>query len=90
MKLIFAPIGIVAGLIAGFIAQKLFERVWAVFDEEEPPEPDQREARYAKLIPALLVEGAVFRVTKGLVDHGVRSGFARTTGRWPGEERDAS
>lgn len=90
MKLIFAPIGIVAGLIAGTIAQKLFDRVWAVFDEEEPPEPDQREARYTKLIPALLVEGAVFRLTKGLVDHGVRSGFARATGRWPGEERDAS
>lgn len=90
MKLIFAPIGIVTGLIAGFLAQKLFERVWAIFDEEEPPEPDQREARYAKLIPALLIEGAVFRLTKGLVDHGVRSGFARSTGRWPGEERDAA
>lgn len=90
MKLIFAPIGIVAGLVAGFLAQKLFERVWAIFDEEEPPEPDQREARYAKLIPALLIEGAVFRLTKGLVDHGVRSGFARSTGRWPGEERDVA
>ena len=90
MKLIFAPIGIVAGLLAGLIAQKGFDRVWAVFDEEEPPEPDQREIRYAKLIPALLIEGAIFRLTKGLVDHGVRGGFARLTGRWPGEERDES
>ncbi len=88
MKLIFAPIGIVAGLLAGLIAQKGFDRLWAVFDEEEPPEPDQREIRYAKLIPALLIEGAIFRLTKGLVDHGVRGGFARLTGRWPGEERD--
>lgn len=90
MKLIFAPIGIVAGLLAGLIAQKGFDRLWAVFDEEEPPEPDQREIRYAKLIPALLIEGAIFRLTKGLVDHGVRGGFARLTGRWPGEERDES
>jgi hypothetical protein len=90
MKLIFAPIGIVAGLLAGLIAQKGFDRLWAVFDEEEPPEPDQREIRYAKLIPALLIEGAVFRLTKGLVDHGVRGGFARLTGSWPGEERDES
>ncbi len=90
MKLIFAPIGIVAGLLAGLIAQKGFDRLWAIFDEEEPPEPDQREIRYAKLIPALLIEGAVFRLTKGLVDHGVRGGFARLTGRWPGEERDES
>jgi hypothetical protein len=86
MKLIFAPIGILAGLVAGFAAQKAFERVWAVFDDEEPPEPDQREARYPKLIAALLLEGAVFRLTKGLVDHGVRGGFARLTGSWPGEK----
>lgn len=85
MKLLFAPIGIIAGLLAGMIAQKGFDRLWAVFDEEEPPEPDQRDAPYSKLIAALVVEGAVFRLTKGVVDHGVRSGFARMTGRWPGE-----
>lgn len=86
MKLIFAPIGIVAGLLAGFAAQKGFERLWAVFDEEEPPEPDQRDASYPKLIAALVVEGAVFRLTKGVVDHGVRAAFARATGSWPGED----
>jgi hypothetical protein len=90
MKLIFAPIGIVAGLLAGLVAQKAFDRIWAIFDEEEPPEPDQREIRYAKLIPALLIEGAIFRLTKGLVDHGVRGRFARLTGKWPGEEEEVS
>lgn len=93
MKLLFAPIGIIAGLLAGMLAQKGFDRLWAVFDEEEPPEPDQRDVFYPKLIAALVVEGAVFRLTKGVVDHGVRSGFARMTGRWPGEkpaERSAS
>lgn len=90
MKLIFAPIGIIAGLLAGLAAQKAFDRLWAIFDEEEPPEPDQRQIRYAKLIPALLIEGAIFRLTKGLVDHGVRGGFARLTGKWPGEEEEDS
>ena len=86
MKLVFAPIGILAGLAAGFAAQKGFERLWAVFDDEEPPDPSDRSARYAKLIPALLVEGAIFRLTKGIVDHGLRGGFARLTGSWPGDE----
>ncbi len=90
MKLLFAPIGIVAGLLAGMVAQKGFDRLWAVFDEEEPPEPDQRDASYPKLIAALVVEGAVFRLTKGVVDHSVRGGFARMTGRWPGEEAEAA
>jgi hypothetical protein len=50
VKLVFAPIGIIAGLLAG----------------------------------------AIFRLTKGLVDHGVRGGFARATGRWPGDKRAES
>jgi hypothetical protein len=89
MKLVFAPIGIIAGLLAGLVAQKGFERLWAAFDDEEPPEPDQRDPSYPKLIAALVVEGAVFRLTKGVVDHGVRRGFAGLTGSWPGEEKPA-
>jgi hypothetical protein len=40
-----------------------------------------------KLLPALIIEGALFRIVRGLVDHGTRHGFARVTGSWPGEER---
>jgi len=87
MKLLFAPVGIGAGLLAGFAAQKAFEALWGVFDDEEAPEPDQREIPWPKLIAALAIEGAVFRIVKGAVDHSARSGFASLTGRWPGEER---
>lgn len=90
MKLIFAPIGVIAGLLAGLLAQKGFDRIWAAIDDEEPPEPDQRDVPYRKLIPALLVEGAIFRLTKGMVDHGVRGAFARLTGSWPGESRGSA
>ena len=89
MKLLFAPIGIAAGLLAGVAAKKSFERVWAAFDEEDPPQPDQADASYPKLIAALAIEGAVFRLTKGVVDHGTRRAFARATGRWPGEDPSA-
>jgi uncharacterized protein DUF4235 len=87
MKILFAPIGIVTGLIAGLAAQKVFERLWAVVDDEDPPAPDQRQVAIPKLIAALLVEGAIFRLVKGITDHGVRSGVTRLTGRWPGEDR---
>ncbi len=85
-KLLFSPVGIVAGLLAGLLARRGFERAWAAFDDEEAPEPDQRDAPFAKLIPALALEGAIFRLVKGLVDHSSRRGFRRMTGRWPGEE----
>jgi hypothetical protein len=86
VKLVFAPLGIAAGLLAGFAAQKGFERVWAVIDDEDPPAADQRDAPLPKLVAALILEGAIFRLTKGIVDHGARGGFARATGSWPGDE----
>ncbi len=33
-----------------------------------------------------VVEGAIFRLVKGLTDHGARWAFAGATGTWPGEE----
>ncbi len=86
MRFLFAPIGILAGLAAGFAAQKGFERLWAVFDDEEAPEAEDREVSYPKLAVALIVEGAIFRLVKGMTDRGARLGFASITGRWPGEE----
>ena len=86
MKVLFAPIGIGAGLMAGFVAQKVFDRIWAAFDDEDPPEPDQRGTPVLKLVTALALQGAVFRIVKGLTDRGARSGFATLTGRWPGED----
>jgi hypothetical protein len=86
MKLIFAPISIVLGLIAGILGKKVFETAWGLVDDQEPPKPEYREVEWPKLIGALVVEGAIFRLVKGLVDHGTRRGFASLTGSWPGDE----
>jgi hypothetical protein len=85
MRALFAPIGILAGLAAGFAAQKGFERIWAMVDAEDPPEAEDREVSYPKLVAALVLEGAIFRLVKGMTDHGARAGFASLTGRWPGD-----
>lgn len=86
MKILFAPIGIGAGIVAGLVAQKAFERLWAVIDDEDPPEPDDRGAPLLKLVAALAIEGAIFRLAKGLTDRGARTGFAGMIGRWPGDD----
>lgn len=86
MKVLFAPIGILAGLAAGFAAQKGFDLLWARIDKQEQPEPEDREVSYPKLATALVLEGAIFRLVKGMVDHGARRGFAYATGSWPGED----
>jgi hypothetical protein len=86
MKFLFTPVSIVAGLIAGMLGKKIFERLWSLVDEEEPPKPEHREFSWPKMIAALAVEGAIFSLVKGLTDHGARTAFARATGAWPGEE----
>jgi hypothetical protein len=86
-KIILAPIGIVAGLLAGLLAKKLFDFVWSRVSEEEAPRPDQHQVTWPRLVAALILEGAIFRLVKGIVDHETRAGFHKLTGTWPGEER---
>ncbi len=87
MSVLFRPFGIVAGIAAGILARKLFEKGWGSVDDEDPPQADQSDVELPKLVLALLLEGAIFALVKGLVDHGARSAFARYTGVWPGEKR---
>jgi hypothetical protein len=85
-KLLFIPFSIVGGLIAGFISKKVFDLAWGLVDEEKPPEPEHRDVTWLKLAVALALEGAIFRMMRGLADRGSRLGFYRLTGAWPGEE----
>jgi len=87
MKLLFIPFSVIGGLIAGILGKKVFEGVWGVIDNEEPPEPEHRDASWAKVVIAAALEGAIFRATRAAVDRGSRIAFANTVGSWPGEER---
>lgn len=86
MKLLFKPIGILSGRLAGVTARRLTDRLWNVIDDGKPPRPEQRAAAWPKLAAGLAVEGAVFAVVGGLADHAARRWFANVTGSWPGDE----
>jgi hypothetical protein len=88
MKVVFTPFSIVLGLVAGIVGRKIFEQVWGLIDQDEPPHPKHRETGgVAKLLGALLLEGAIFRLVRGLADRGARHSVAKLTGSWPGDER---
>jgi hypothetical protein len=86
-KILFIPVSVVSGLIAGLLGRTLFDFVWGRFDDQEPPEAGDREIDWPKLAGALAFQGAIFSVTRGLVDHFARRAFYSATGAWPGEER---
>ena len=86
MKLLFIPISILSGILAGAVGRWLFDFAWGRISDEEPPEPEHRDVSWPKLVTALALEGAIFRATRGIVERGSRVGFLRLTGAWPGEE----
>jgi Protein of unknown function (DUF4235) len=86
MNLVFKPIGILSGLLAGVLAKKLFALIWGLVDDQDAPRSKHRRVRLAKLAAALVLEGAILQLIRGLVDHGARHGFSALAGEWPGEE----
>jgi len=86
MKILFVPISVISGLIAAMIGKKTFEQIWGLIDEEEPPEAKHRDVSVGKLMAALILQGAIFKLIRGLVDRAARGGYARVTGTWPGQE----
>lgn len=88
-KIVFIPVGIVSGLVAGLLSKRAFDFAWSRVSEEDPPEPEHREVSWSRLAAALVLEGAIFRLTRGLAERGTRLAYHRLTGSWPGEERPA-
>jgi hypothetical protein len=87
VKLLFIPFSVAAGLVAGFAGKKIFERVWGLIDDQEPPDSEHREISVGKMLVAAAIQGAIFRAVRKLVDHQSRRAFAGALGTWPGEER---
>jgi hypothetical protein len=85
MKLLYKPFGIVLGILTGLLSKKLFEALWGVFDDEEPPKPTTKEAPWPKILGAAVVQGVTFKVTRAAVDRAAAKGFYNLTGAWPGD-----
>jgi hypothetical protein len=86
-KILFAPVSAVSGKLAGLIGRRVFARVWSLVDGEQPPDPKRRDLPWRTLLVGLLLEGAIFRAARGLLERASRQGFSRLTGTWPGEQR---
>jgi hypothetical protein len=84
-KILFIPFSILGGFAAGFAGKKLFEQVWALIDDQDPPEPSEQGAHPGKMLAAAALEGAVFSATRAAADRGSRRAFHGLTGSWPGE-----
>lgn len=85
MRLVYKPFGLVAGIAGGLVARRLFNAAWGAIDDEEPPEPTTELARWPKVIAAAAMQGAIFTVTRAVIDRGGARAFEHLFGVWPGE-----
>jgi hypothetical protein len=87
MKLIYKPIGLLMGIVAGLIARRIFDFVWTKIDDEDPPKGTTQRAPWVKVLSAAAMEGIIFKTTRVVVDRYGATGWTYLTGSWPGEKR---
>lgn len=87
MKIAYKPFGIVAGIVAGLLARRLFTVIWSKIDDEEPPEAKTELASWTRVLTAAALQGVTFSVTKAAVDRAGARGFEHLFGVWPGEKK---
>ena len=87
MGVVYKPIGIVLGLLAGLAGTRIFNFVWSRIDDEDPPKATTQEAPWSKILTVAAVQGVIFKVTRVVVARYGARGWSYLTGTWPGEKR---
>jgi chorismate-pyruvate lyase len=84
-KLVYRPIGLLGGVLAGLVSGAIFKQVWKrISHEEDAPDALQSEYRMREVVLAAALQGAIFAATKAAVDRLGARGFTKLTGSWPG------
>jgi hypothetical protein len=87
MKLAYKPFSLILGLLAGMVATRIFDAIWERIDDQDAPEPSDREADMAKILLAAALQGVIFKGTRAAVERGAARGWSSFFGVWPGDER---
>jgi len=83
-KVVFVPFSVIGSLLAGLVARKAFDHVWALVDDEDPPEPGDEDAGWDKLLSAAVLQAVVFALARAVFDRQARRAYRHATGVWPG------
>lgn len=83
-KIVYKPVGLLAGVVAGAVAGLLSKQAWRLIaDESETPRPTDQSRGWSEVLVAAALQGAIFAVVKAAIDRGGAEGVRAVTGRWP-------
>jgi hypothetical protein len=84
LKVIYKPLGMLAGVLGGLAASFAVKKTWQVATgESEPPEATDRDVGWREVLIAAAVQGAIFGLVKAAIDRGSAAGYRKLTGTWP-------
>jgi hypothetical protein len=85
-RLIYRPFGLLFSVLGGILAGVAFKQLWKIVaHEEEAPKATDSEYGWREVLPAAMLEGAIFGLVKAAVDRGGARAFQKATGTWPGD-----
>lgn len=85
ITILYKPLGIVVGVLAGLLSKRIFGFLWGKIDEEDPPKANTEVAPMTKVLAAAALQGMVFKLVRALVDRQMARSTRYLTGVWPGE-----
>jgi Protein of unknown function (DUF4235) len=92
MKLLYKPIALIAGIIAGRLGRSVFRSLWSKVDDEPPPKPGSGEGSVIKVIGGQALQAGIMAGVAAAVDRAFAKGFHHLIGIWPedpaSEEQD--
>src|SRR5262249_8116438 len=83
-KVLYKPVGILGGIVAGMVAGAVFKQTWRLIGhEDQAPQPRDEDRNWSEILLAAAVQGAIFAFVKAAVDRSGATAMRRVTGAWP-------
>ena len=84
-KIAFKPVNLLLGVGAGAVAGLLFKQVWKLAaGDDDAPDAGDEDRGWGEILAAAALQGAIFAVTRAVVQRGGATVARRITGEWPG------
>jgi Protein of unknown function (DUF4235) len=84
-KIAFKPINLLLGFGAGAVAGLVFKQVWKLAaGDDDAPDAGDEERGWGEILAAAALQGAIFAVTRAVVQRGGATAARKITGEWPG------
>jgi hypothetical protein len=84
IKVLYKPLGLLAGLLGGVVAGAIFKRVWKLAaKEDQAPKATDEQRGWAEILLAAALQGVIFSLVKAAVDRSLAEGTRKLTGVWP-------